>query len=84
MSAGFSFAKETNAEDEQSEESSYKHLLDVKVDIDDIIDGKYRLIYTHPEALLDTQIGMKLLRTKKLRRLVGCIAIDEGHMIQEW
>ena len=54
----------------------------VNISMEAILQGKYNLIYAHPEALISTVKGRDLLL--KLRDRVVCIAVDEAHMIFEW
>lgn len=56
----------------------------VNVPQDDIIKGKYTLIYAHPEALISTDKGTHLLSAMEREGIISCIAIDEAHMILEW
>jgi ATP-dependent DNA helicase RecQ len=58
--------------------------IELVVPFDDILKGKYHLIYGHPEAFLSTRSGRQILRSFYLRKWVKCVAIDEGHMIHEW
>jgi superfamily II DNA helicase RecQ len=55
-----------------------------EADIDDVIAGKYNLVFSHPEALVSSVGGQRLLRSSVYQDRVCCIAIDEAHMIQEW
>ena len=54
------------------------------VEIQDVLDGKYHLIYAHPETLLGSKAVGKMLRSKLYKELVCCTVVDEVHMISEW
>ena len=75
---------DTDDYDSDSCQETTDELLHVKVPIEDIKMGKYRLVYAHPEAFLSCNVGMNILRSTIYRNNVACIAIDEAHMIQEW
>lgn len=47
-------------------------------------DRKYVLVYAHPEAVVSNNQMGKLLRSSVYRKRVGCIAVDEVHMVAEW
>lgn len=51
--------------------------------ISDIVEGKYSLIYAHPEALLSCVQGERVLKQLRKREMLVCIAIDEAHIILE-
>lgn len=52
--------------------------------ISDIVEGKYSLIYAHPEALLSCVQGERVLKQLQKSEMLVCIAIDEAHIILEW
>jgi hypothetical protein len=54
------------------------------VSLDDLQQGKYHLIYAHPETLLRNRTVSTMLRSKTYRKNVCAIVIDEVHMISEW
>ncbi|XP_060599722.1 ATP-dependent DNA helicase RecQ-like [Ruditapes philippinarum] len=56
----------------------------INVPLEDIITGKFTLVYAHPEALLSTGKGTYLLSAMERKSIISCIAIDEAHMILEW
>jgi superfamily II DNA helicase RecQ len=56
----------------------------INVPLEDIITGKFTLVYAHPEALLSTGKGTYLLSAMERKGIISCIAIDEAHMILEW
>lgn len=49
--------------------------------ISDIVEGKYSLIYAHPEALLSCVQGERELKQRQKSDMLVCIAIDEAHII---
>ena len=54
----------------------------VGVSLDRVAEGKYQLVYAHPEVFVSTEKGRTLLR--KMKSIVVAIAVDEAHMILEW
>ena len=49
-----------------------------------ITDGKFKLIYAHPEAFISCREGRQILLSEALQmRVVACV-VDEGHLIEEW
>ena len=77
------FSTEFSDSDSFSEASDdeFSSTMDSKgVPLHDIIDGKYQLVYAHPEALISTAKGRSLLGQMP----VSAIAVDEAHMILEW
>ncbi|KAH3888554.1 hypothetical protein DPMN_012592 [Dreissena polymorpha] len=56
----------------------------VNVPLEEIIEGKYSLVYAHPEAFLSRSIGTAILSAFERDIIVSCIAVDEAHMILEW
>lgn len=49
-----------------------------------VVEGKYSLIYAHPEALLSCVQGERVLKQLQKSEMLVCIAIDEAHIILEW
>ena len=87
LTSGHSFQYDSDSSDSDENYKTtepFRLLTETKVHISDLVTGTYWLIYKHPEALLDTKSGSKLLHNPQMRKLVCCLAIDEGHMIQEW
>ncbi|XP_033731767.1 Werner syndrome ATP-dependent helicase homolog [Pecten maximus] len=54
------------------------------VKLPEIREGKFCMIYAHPETLVDNKQVGKLLRSPEFRRCVCCTVVDEVHMISEW
>ena len=79
-----SFGNDSYSHDDVPEEAPEDALLKVSVPIDAMLSEGYQLIYAHPESFLKSPKGKALIRTRKFRQRVTCIAIDEGHMIAEW
>ncbi|XP_052217790.1 ATP-dependent DNA helicase RecQ-like [Dreissena polymorpha] len=73
-----------SVEDSSDEEDTAKGESVVNVPLEDIIKGKYSLVYSHPEAFLSTTNGTAILSAFERDRTVSCIAVDEAHMILEW
>ena len=82
----FQHKDEDGNEDGEKDDSSDDEtdIVESDVAMSDIIGGKIALVYCHPEALLSTPVGRKILTSKLLKAKVACIAIDEAHMILEW
>jgi ATP-dependent DNA helicase RecQ len=70
------------SEDESDSYSDNKILTTAP--ISDILEGKYSLIYAHPEAPLSCAQGEKLVKQLKKSEMLVCIAVDEAHIILEW
>lgn len=79
--SGQTAADDDNSDDEDTVQQGQSI---VNVPLDDIIKGKYTLIYAHPEALLSNDNGTRLLSAMEREGIISCIAIDEAHMILEW
>ena len=52
--------------------------------IEDVISGKYEIVYCHPEALLHTKYGKKILSSPKVQELVCALVVDECHIVESW
>ncbi len=50
----------------------------------DIKEGKFKIIYAHPEAFISCKEGRKLLMSNVIQQNVFACVIDEGHLVQEW
>jgi ATP-dependent DNA helicase RecQ len=71
--------------DESGDESDYSdNQILTTAPISDILEGKYSLIYAHPEALLSCAQGERLVKQLQKSEMLVCIAIDEAHIILEW
>ena len=47
-------------------------------------DGRYDLVFTHPEAVLSCKEGLELFQSAPYQRSVQAVVIDEAHCILEW
>ena len=47
-------------------------------------DGKYEMIFTHPEAFVSCKGGMELFQSPPYQRAVKAVIVDEAHCILEW
>ena len=47
-------------------------------------DGRYDLVFTHPEAVLSSKEGLELFQSTLYQRSVQAVVIDEAHCILEW
>ena len=46
--------------------------------------GRYHIVFSHPETFISSEYGRKLLLTKVYRDNVVAIVIDEAHCILDW
>ena len=53
-----------------------------EVEIRDIKESKYRIIYGHPEAFVGKL--RKILDCEEVRRNLRAVVVDEAHLIVEW
>ena len=49
-----------------------------------ITEGKFKLIYAHPEAFISCRKGRQILLSDTLQMFVVACVIDEAHLIEEW
>ncbi|XP_062594209.1 uncharacterized protein LOC134255710 [Saccostrea cucullata] len=54
------------------------------VNLDDVIAGKFRHVFCHPEALLNTSLGRKLLDNDDFCSLVVAVVVDGCHILDKW
>ena len=47
-------------------------------------DGRYDLVFTHPEVVLLSKEGLELFQSMPYQRSVQAVVIDEVHCILEW
>ena len=73
----------TNDSDSDHSDTENDSIL-TTVSLDDIVRGKYQVVYAHPEALLQTARGERLLTRLSHSKRLACVAVDEAHMILEW
>jgi superfamily II DNA helicase RecQ len=50
-----------------------------KITEEDILSGKFRIIFAHPEAL-ETELGKRLLRNLRKKKMIEGVFIDEAHL----
>jgi len=55
-----------------------------ELDINGIVNGKYSVVFAHPEALLNTDCGKSLLHETSFIDVVAAVAVDECHIVEEW
>ena len=46
--------------------------------------GRYKIIFCHPEAFISCKEGRRLLMSSILQNNVVACVIDEGHLVEEW
>ena len=73
-----------DSDDSDQENNNEPEKVHCNVSFKSIEKGDYNIIYCHPEALLSTKQGQKLLNSSSFQKKVVCVAIDEAHMIQQW
>ena len=47
-------------------------------------DGRYQIVFSHPEALISSKYGRELLLSQTYHENVMAIVIDEAHCIVDW
>ena len=47
-------------------------------------DGHYNILFAHPESLVSSSYGRKLMRSNVYQQNVCAIVVDEAHCILEW
>ena len=52
--------------------------------VQDIVDGKFTIVYASPECLLASQLWRKMLVSKIYKNRLIAIAVDEAHCISQW
>ncbi|XP_060572949.1 uncharacterized protein LOC132730885 [Ruditapes philippinarum] len=55
-----------------------------EVDLTGIIDGKYSIIFSHPETILNTDFGKVLLQEQSFIERLAAVFIDECHVVEQW
>ena len=51
---------------------------------DDIVNGKFRVVFCHPESIFTSEKGQKLLDSEEFTSIVKGIFIDECHVFDKW
>ena len=64
-------------------ENLLEHSLDTTTPRN-IKQGKYKIIFCHPEAFISCKEGRRLLMSNVLQNNVVACVIDEGHLVEEW
>ena len=58
---------------------------EVSVPLSDVVNGSFRVIMAHPEALLKSAVGVDLLcDNQTFQRQIVAICTDECHKIETW
>ena len=68
----------SNSDNEEEEDNLSEIITDRN-----IAQGKYRLLFGHPEAFLSTS-GRQLLKSQTYQKRVVAITVDEAHCVQIW
>ena len=74
----FEFSSETECSDNEQNEDICDDELSY------IENGKFRLLFLHPEGFISCRKGRKILMSKVYHDKVACCVIDEAHLVQEW
>ena len=76
---------QTSATDSGSNDSeTVTEDISTSVSLEDIVRGKYQVFYAHPDALLQTKRGERLLNRLSTSNQLACVAVDEANMILKW
>ena len=76
---------ETNYDsDSASEENENECEEDVGNEIFLVRQGKFRILFIHPEGFISCKEGRKILLNDIYQKNVVCCIIDEAHLVQEW
>jgi len=72
-----------NIDTKLSEATEDGEVYEVKSDanLDEVLAGKFCVVFCHPEALLNTTLGRTLLDNEDFCRLVVAVVVDECHII---
>ena len=46
--------------------------------------GEFRILFTHPEAIVASKEGRSLLQTQVFQAKVVACVVDEAHCIDKW
>ena len=53
-------------------------------DLEELVDSMPRIIFAHPESLVNDRRSLKLLKSKKWQVSVSAIVVDEAHLVIDW
>ena len=53
-------------------------------DLEELVDSMPRIIFAHPESLVNDRRALKLLKSKKWQASVSAIVVDEAHLVIDW
>ena len=74
-----------SSEEPEGEENMVGVDVDFRLcDEERLRNGRYHIVFAHPEAFISTKYGRELLMTKIYKHNVVAIVIDEAHCILEW
>ena len=73
-----------NQESDNDQEDNNQYEAYSSASLEDIVKGTYDVVYCHPEALLNTSLGEKLLNNKVFQKNVVAVVVDECHIVEEW
>ncbi|XP_069108670.1 ATP-dependent DNA helicase RecQ-like [Argopecten irradians] len=83
---GFTFNEgniDTDPELEGDDEELQPTVVQCDVPFDELKNGEFTLVYSHPQALINTKFS-RVLRSQSYQEHVCAIVIDEVHMVSEW
>ena len=49
-------------------------------DLEELVDSMPRIIFAHPESLVNDRRALKLLKSKKWQASIPAIVVDEAHL----
>ena len=73
---------ESNSETECSDSEQTQDSDDVE--LRSVENGKFRLLFLHPEGFISCRKGRNILMSDVYQNKVACCVIDEAHLVQEW
>ena len=53
-------------------------------DLEELVDSMPRIIFAHPESLVNDRRALKLLKSKKWQASISAIVVDEAHLVIDW
>ena len=79
---------EDNDEEEDIDADNGKQpitgILRTRVPIQDVVNGRYQIVFSHPEALISTTNGRALLENPVFQENLVAVGVDEAHIVLQW
>ena len=78
--------KQTNPDNQDDAWSGQRSRLNTEEESSSktIFEGNAKLVFAHPEAVISSRKGRKVLLSDVFQQRVVACVIDEGHLIDEW